>query len=77
MNEVAGLDPIDDGLPVGELDVVVYPRNPDNAQYIHKIVHILNPNVDPVSYVLLFPYGERGWSVDLEHVGPKREIASL
>lgn len=71
-NEVGGLYPIEDGLPIGELDIVVYPRNPQNAKYKHKIINILNSNIDALSYVLLYPYGERSWSVDLEHVGPRR-----
>lgn len=40
------------------------PLNPSGIQRIHQN----NPSYMPLHYVLLFPYGERGWSWDLTQV---------
>lgn len=73
VNEVAGLYRInDDGLPVGEQDIIVYSTRQHNDNYNLRIIPNLSPNVDPLSYVLLFPYGDLGWQPNSPHVGPRR-----
>src|SRR5258705_11837063 len=60
-NEVAMVFVNEDGEPPFARDIRIYPNNPEypNQQYIN--LHILSPNMDPVTYAILYPYGEPGW----------------
>ena len=48
-------------------DIAVHPKNepPRNIAYT-------SPNADPMTYPLLFPYGELGWRPGLEHCEERR-----
>lgn len=73
VNEVAGLYKIsDEGLPVGEQNIVVQAYRQQDDNYNLKIVSNLSPNINPLSYTLLFPYGDLGWQLNTPHVGPRR-----
>ncbi|GBN91966.1 hypothetical protein AVEN_6064-1 [Araneus ventricosus] len=50
-----------DGEPPFERDIRVYPLNPENPQQPFININILIPNLDPMAYPILFPYGEPGW----------------
>ena len=42
-------------------DHVVYRRHPTGAEKNLVNIKITNPNLDPMVYALIFPYGEPGW----------------
>ncbi|GBN02215.1 hypothetical protein AVEN_15143-1 [Araneus ventricosus] len=50
-----------DGEPPFERDIRLYPLNPENPQQPFININILSPNLDPMAYPTLFPYGEPGW----------------
>ena len=60
-NEIAMVFVNSDGEPPFERDIRVYPKNPDNSQQPFINMNILSPNLEPMSYPLLNPYGEAGW----------------
>ncbi|XP_014790440.1 uncharacterized protein LOC106883814 [Octopus bimaculoides] len=58
VNEIAMVFSNTDGKPPFNRDFKVYPRNYE----VHVIsLNILSPNLDPMVYVLFFPYGEPDW----------------
>ncbi|ODM87033.1 ATP-dependent DNA helicase PIF1 [Orchesella cincta] len=61
-NEVAAIFTSEDGEPPSlyQRDICVHPRDathPSGLQFISTI----SPNCDPMTYPVLFPYGEPGW----------------
>ena len=60
-NEVAMIFVNDDGEPPFERDICIYPRNPDDINQPFININILSPNLDPMTYAILYPYGEPGW----------------
>ena len=60
--EVAAVFVGRDGVPP-DRDLVVYPRG-DHLQTIS----CLSPHADPLIYPLLFPHGELGWRMGMQHV---------
>ncbi|XP_065322977.1 uncharacterized protein LOC135930119 [Gordionus sp. m RMFG-2023] len=66
IDEVAMIFNNDDGEPPFQRDVKVYPRN-DDLNLV--ILNILSPNLDPMVYTLLFPYGDHGWHTDMKFNG--------
>ena len=60
-NEIAMVFVNEDGEPPFERDIRVYPKNPTNPNQQFLNLNILSPNLDPMTYALLFPYGEEGW----------------
>lgn len=64
-NEIAMVFLNDDGEPPFERDIRIYPRNPNNPQEKFVNIKILDPNLDPMVYALLYPYGEAGWQPNL------------
>jgi hypothetical protein len=60
-NEIAMVFVNSDGEPPFQRDIRVYPKNPDNSQQPFINMNILSPNLEPMSYPLLNPYGEAGW----------------
>lgn len=59
-NEIAMIFVNEDGEPPFERDIRIYPRNPNSNQKFVQL-SILSANLDPMTYALLFPYGEPGW----------------
>lgn len=74
-NEVAMVFVSADGEPPMERDIVVYRRNPRNNQYALLNIKITDPNLDPMTYAIFFPYGEPGWqpALETEHYLSARE----
>jgi hypothetical protein len=66
-NEVAIVFSNTDGEPPLERDLIIHLRgNPTNpAEPKVKRISVLDPNLEPMVYPLLFPYGEQGWSPDI------------
>ena len=62
MNEVAAIFLADDGAPPAYRDIVVWPRE----QRCYRVSDD-NEHIDPLTYVLLFPCGTRGWNSYLQH----------
>jgi hypothetical protein len=52
-NEIAMVFVNEDGEPPFERDIHIYPKNPDQ-KFIN--LHILSPNMDPMTYSILFAY---------------------
>ncbi|XP_065317560.1 uncharacterized protein LOC135925912 [Gordionus sp. m RMFG-2023] len=73
IDEVAMIFTNDDGEPPF---IKVYPRV-DGSDLIN--INILSPNLDPMVYPLLFPFGDPGWKPDLkgEDTGRTRANISL
>ena len=65
-NEVAMVFVNNDGEPPFERDIRIYPKNPIDSQQYFININILLPNLDPMTYHLLFPYGEPGWQPNWE-----------
>ena len=61
-DEVAMIFNDKNGEPPFERDIKVYARN---AKYDNINLNILSPHLDPMTYTLLYPYGEPGWTRDL------------
>ncbi|XP_065323653.1 uncharacterized protein LOC135930793 [Gordionus sp. m RMFG-2023] len=76
IDEVAMIFTNDDGEPPFKRDIKVYPRV-DGSDLIN--INILSPNLDPMVYPLLFPFGDPGWKPDLkgEDTGRTRANISL
>lgn len=62
VNNVAGLYSVHDGLPIGDQNIIVYPFEREKQQFRYRIVPNLSTTLDPLSYALLFPYGDEGWN---------------
>ncbi|CAG7724840.1 unnamed protein product [Allacma fusca] len=62
-NEVAVVFRSDDGEPPFECDIRIYSRGHTKDIAIHQA--ILNDDVDPMVYPILFPHGDRGWKVGI------------
>ncbi|GBL97412.1 hypothetical protein AVEN_170519-1 [Araneus ventricosus] len=60
-NEIAMIFVNNDGEPPFDRDFRVYPVNPENPHMPFININILSPNLDPIAYSLLFPYGEPGY----------------
>ena len=56
-----------DGVPPTNRDIVIWPKE-------EKVFRVseLNEHVDPLSYPLLFPWGDLGWTPQLRHHEDKR-----
>lgn len=61
-NEIAMVFVNEDGEPPFERDIRIYPRNPSPQEKFIQL-SILSANLDPMTYGLLFPYGQPGWQV--------------
>jgi hypothetical protein len=63
-NEVAMVFVDQDGEPPFKRDIRIYPRTPTaESQFVQ--LNILNPNLDPMTYPIFFPNGEKGWQPNL------------
>ena len=60
-NEIAMVFVNEDGEPPFERDIHIYPKNPQDPNQAFIKLHILSPNMDPMTYAIMFPYGEAGW----------------
>lgn len=60
-NEIAMIFVNEDGEPPFERDIRIYPKNPENSQHQYVQLNILSSNLDPMTYSILYPFGEPGW----------------
>lgn len=74
-NEVAVVFSTMDGEPPLDRDLVIHLR-PTGTNYKTKRIHILNKNLDALTYPLLYPNGEQGWGADLALYKPNVVIAN-
>ncbi|OXA46565.1 hypothetical protein Fcan01_18730 [Folsomia candida] len=68
VNEVAVIFQNADGEPPLERDILIHCRpneNDSNPKRTERI-NILDPNLEPMVYPLLFPYGDQSWGIDLK-----------
>ena len=73
VEEVAAVFVGADGHPPSHKDIVVYPC----GQEKHRVSE-LNPDVDPMSYILLFPRkGPPGWCPGLKHYSNGTQPAAI
>ena len=63
VNEVAAIFENNDGEPPWKRDVRIYPIHPKPGVTGEQL-SLLSPNLDPMTYVLLYPYGTPGWEPD-------------
>ncbi|CAL8129145.1 unnamed protein product [Orchesella dallaii] len=66
-NEVAAIFTSEDGVPPSQYqrDICIHPRDsshPTGLQFLSTI----SPNCDPMTYPILFPYGDPGWQTGKE-----------
>lgn len=59
-NEIAMVFVNEDGEPPYDRDIRIYPRSP-STQEKYVQINILSAHLDPMTYAILFPYGEPGW----------------
>ncbi|XP_008184153.1 uncharacterized protein LOC103309719 [Acyrthosiphon pisum] len=72
VNEVAVVFVGEDGLPPGNLDLVIYDSNPADPNHRMQSISAGSPHADPMLYPLLFPHGETGWHYNLQQEGVRR-----
>jgi hypothetical protein len=72
-NEVAIVFSNTDGEPPLERDLIIHLRkNQSNpAERNVKRICVLDPNLEPMVYPLLFPYGDQGWSPNISLQGAR------
>lgn len=58
-NEIAMVFKSFDGIPLINRDIYIYPKNRE----LYRI-NSVNPNCDPMTYVLFFPNGQRDFSIN-------------
>lgn len=56
----------EDGNPPENRDFMIYPKSHTNENNLTTL-SFLSQNTDPMTYPLLFPNGDFGWRVGLEH----------
>lgn len=71
-NEVAIVVVREDGLPPSERDICIYPKLEAPIP-----ISSLSANVDPMTYPLLFPHGDSGWTVNIKHADGVRSVTCL
>lgn len=62
-DEIAAIFVAEDGAPPGNIDFVVYPNSSSGFQVLKQT----SEYIDPMTYPILFPMGELGWSTNLSH----------
>ncbi|XP_077201143.1 uncharacterized protein LOC143841157 [Paroedura picta] len=77
-NEVAIIFEADDGCPPLHRDLLIHCRRPstDHPARTERI-SILDPNLEPMVYPLLFPLGDQSWGIDIPLQQRPRAIAQL
>jgi hypothetical protein len=72
-NEVAIVFQNADGEPTLHRDLIVHLRPTNEPQIVPKVkrINVLDPNLEPMVYPLLFPHGDQGWSTSIELHGAR------
>ncbi|XP_051173501.1 uncharacterized protein LOC127289553 [Leptopilina boulardi] len=55
-----------------ERDICIYPKNSESIP-----ISSLSANVDPMTYPLMFPSGDPGWTVNIKHIKGNRNVTPL
>ncbi|XP_046434513.1 uncharacterized protein LOC124186674 [Neodiprion fabricii] len=71
--ELAALIVSDDGAVSENIEVQVFPKQDRAVGYVPRYSH----HVDPMTFPLLFPSGDLGWSYNMKHVGTNKEISPV
>nr|XP_046484851.1 uncharacterized protein LOC124220269 [Neodiprion pinetum] len=71
--ELAALIVSDDGAVSENIEVQVFPKQDRAVGYVPKYSH----HVDPMTFPLLFPSGDLGWSYNMKHVGTNKKICPV
>lgn len=77
VNEVAVVFVGEDGLPPGNLDLVIYDSNPVDPNRRMQSISAGSPHADPMLYPMFFPHGETGWHYNLRQEGVRRNEVRL
>ncbi|CAL8141391.1 unnamed protein product [Orchesella dallaii] len=67
-NEVAVVFQSKDGEPPFERDIIMHLRSDPGNTYKTKRINILNPNLDALTYPILFPSGDVGWHTEIQRI---------
>lgn len=62
-NEIAFVFESSNGDPPSKRDICIYPKSKNN--YDQVMIDDINPNIDPMTYPIFYPYGEAGWKPNL------------
>ena len=65
VNEVAIVFQNADGEPPLERDLIIHCKITDPNSRQTERISVLDPNLEPMVYPLLFPFGHQSWSIDL------------
>jgi len=66
VNEVAVVFQNADGEPPLERDLIIHCRALDHPhERKTERISVLDPNLDPMIYPLLFPFGDQGWNINI------------
>nr|XP_046478596.1 uncharacterized protein LOC124217240 [Neodiprion pinetum] len=71
--ELAALIVSDDGAVSENIEVQVFPKQDRAVGYVPRYSH----HVDPMTFPLLFPSGDLGWSYNMKHVGTNKKISPV
>ncbi|XP_043469512.1 uncharacterized protein LOC122503140 [Leptopilina heterotoma] len=71
-NEVAVIFVSEDGEPPIERDICIHPRGSKSIP-----ISSLSTHADPMTYPLMFPSGDPGWTVNMKHTDGVRNITPL
>ncbi|XP_046751332.1 uncharacterized protein LOC124414431 [Diprion similis] len=71
-NEVAVVFVAEDGDPPLQRDICVYSKSEDPIS-----ISSMSQHVDPMTYPLIFPSGQSGWTLKMKQTGGKRDITAL
>jgi hypothetical protein len=64
-DEIAGVFVGDQGQPNFEIEFTVYRVQKKSKSFEFQTLNYRSPHVDPMTYPLLFIYGELGWSIKM------------
>ncbi|XP_030066701.1 uncharacterized protein LOC115475101 [Microcaecilia unicolor] len=64
-NEVAFIFQNTEGEPPLHRDLIIHCRNTEKQTNQTEIISVLDPNLEPMVYPLLFPYGDQSWGINI------------
>ncbi|XP_030060875.1 uncharacterized protein LOC115471313 [Microcaecilia unicolor] len=64
-NEVAFIFQNSEGKPPLQRDLIIHCRNTENNKNKTEIISVLDPNLEPMVYPLLFPHGDQSWGINI------------
>ncbi|XP_030046483.1 uncharacterized protein LOC115461068 [Microcaecilia unicolor] len=64
-NEVAFIFQNTEGEPPLHRDLIIHCRNTEKQTNQTEIISVLDPNLEPMVYPLLFPYGDQSWRINI------------